>query len=88
MKNMRRLGAAVVLTFVLGLSVLAGEVERPPCAPPVPGEVETPPCATQMALDDSVTRGETTIPPGANRGTEFSATEAAIDILQSVLSLF
>ncbi len=88
MKNLRRFSAAVVLTFVLGLSVLAGEVETPPCAPPVPGEVETPPCATQMTLDDSVTRGETTIPPGANAGTGFSATEAAMGILQSVLSLF
>ena len=85
MKNLRRLGAAAVLTFVLGLSTLAGEVETPPCAP---GEVETPPCATQMGLDDSVTRGETLIPSRAKTGTEFSATEAAINILQSVLSLF
>jgi len=81
MKNLRRLGAAVVLTFVLGLSTFAGEVETPPCAPPVPGEVETPPCA-------SVPRSETTIPSASNPGTEFSATEAAINILQSVLSLF
>ena len=88
MKNLRKFGAAVVLTFVLGLSVVAGEVETPPCAPPVPGEVETPPCATQMAVDASVTRGETTIPPASNTGAEFSATDAAIDILQSLLSLF
>src|SRR6266403_1315945 len=82
MKNLRRLGAAVVLTFVLGLSAFAGEVETPPCASPVPGEVETPPCARQMALDDSVIRGETAIPPTSNTGAEFSTTQAAIDILQ------
>lgn len=86
MKNLRRVGAAVVLTFVLSLSTFAGEVETPPCAPPVPGEVETPPCATQMSLDNSATRGET-IPSASITESEFSATDAAIDILQSVLSL-
>jgi hypothetical protein len=87
MKNLRRVGAAVVLTFVLSLSTFAGEVETPPCAPPVPGEVETPPCATQMGLDNSATRSET-IPSASTTGTEFPATAAAIEILQSVLSLF
>jgi len=81
MKNLRRLGAAVVLTFVLSLSTLAGEVETPPCASPVPGEVETSPCA-------SVTRSETTIPLPSNPRTASSVTEAAITILQSVRSLF
>jgi hypothetical protein len=87
MKNLRRVGAAVALTFVLSLSTLAGEVETPPCAPPIPGEVETPPCAKQMPLDNSAIRGET-LSFASNTGSEFSATAAAIDILQSVLSLF
>jgi hypothetical protein len=87
MKNLRRVGAAVVLTFVLSLSTFAGEVETPPCAPPLPGEVETPPCTTQMSLDKSATHGGT-IPSASNTGTGFSTTDAAVEILQSVLSLF
>lgn len=87
MKNLRRLGAATVLTFVLTLSALAGEVETPPCAPPIPGEVETPPCVAHTALDDSVTRAET-LSPASNTGSESSVADTAIDILQSVLSLF
>jgi hypothetical protein len=86
MKNLTRFGAAIILTLVLGLSALAGEVETPPCTPPVPGEVETPPCASQKALDDSVRRNETII--ASSIAIEISITDAGLDILQRVLSLF
>src|SRR2546423_15005547 len=60
MKNLKRLCVSVALTLVLGLSVLAGEVQSPPCAPPDPGITETPPCAAAQEMpDDSANPGET-----------------------------
>jgi len=88
MKTLRRLGAAVVLTFVLGFSAFAGEVLTPPCAPPDPGEVLTPPCASaQMTPDDSVAPGETPTPPPSSVRTDFWA-DVTIDLLQSMLLIF
>jgi hypothetical protein len=82
MKNLKRLGAAVVLTFVLGLSVFAGEAETPPCAPPDPGITETPPCAAaQMSPDDSVAPGQTDTPPASDTVDFVSVVDAAMNLL-------
>jgi len=45
MKNIRKLSAVVVLTFVLAMSAFAGQTDTPPCPIPEPGQVETPPCS-------------------------------------------
>lgn len=87
MKSLKRLGVTVALTLVLGLSVFAGEMSSPPCAPPEPGEMQSPPCATaQLTPDDSTTPGQTSTPP--NAAAEVSLAEVAVDVLQSVLMLF
>jgi hypothetical protein len=89
MKNLRKLGAAVVLTLVLGFSAFAGEVLIPPCAPPDPGEVLIPPCAsTQMSPDDSMAPGKTPSRPASIVGTELLVTDVTMGFLQSVLLLF
>ena len=89
MKNLKRLGVAVALTFLLGLSALAGETQSPPCAPPDPGETQSPPCATaQMTPAHPATQGQTNTPAVSNTETDLLITEAAIDILQSLLSIF
>jgi hypothetical protein len=89
MKNLKRLGISVTLMFVLAVAAFAGETNTPPCAPPDPGETNTPPCAVaQMQRNDDVARGETNTPSVSNAGTEFSVADGAIDLLQSVLSLF
>ena len=85
MKNLKRLGASVTLMFVLAVAAFAGETNTPPCAPPDPGETNTPPCAVSQM---DVAAGETITPPVSNSGTEFSCGDVAIDLLQSVLSLF
>jgi len=86
MKNLRKLGAAVVLTSVLALSAFAGEIPTPPCAPPDPGETHTPPCAS--ALGDMETPTEASTAPGdmGNGGSSF--TEIAADVLLNFLPLF
>jgi hypothetical protein len=89
MKNLKRLGASVTLMFVLAVAAFAGETNSPPCASPEPGQVGTPPCAASlMTPGDTVASGETNAPPASNAGTEFSVADVAIDLLQSVLSLF
>ena len=75
--------------FVLAVVAFAGETNTPPCAPPDPGETNTPPCAVaQMIRDDDAVPGETSTPAASKAGAEFSVAHVAIDLLQSVLSLF
>jgi hypothetical protein len=89
MKPLRKLGAAVVLTFVLSFSAFAGEVLIPPCAPPDPGEVLIPPCASApMSPDDSIELGKALARPASSVGTELLVIDATRGFLQSVLLLF
>lgn len=81
MKNLKRLGAMVVLTFVLSLSAIGGETSTPPCAPPAPGELSTPPCSGTQAAPDPAP-GQTDTPP-ASLAAEASA--LAISLLESLL---
>ena len=82
MKSLKKLSAAVVLTFVLSLSVFAGEMQTPPCAPPDPGETHAPPCASaQVVPDDSAAPGEVGTPPASNTLDIFSVVDAAMNLL-------
>lgn len=89
MKNLKRLGIAFILITVLAVVAFAGETNSPPCAPPQPGEIQSPPCASaQMLPGDSVDPGQTNTPPASNTGSEFSVTDMALSVMQSVLSIF
>ena len=82
MKNLKRLSAAVLLTFVLSLSAFAGEIPTPPCAPPDPGQMSTPPCAAApMTPDDSAAPGEVGTPPASNTLDIVSVVDAAMNLL-------
>ena len=83
MKNLKRLGAASVLTLVLGLSAFAGQTDTPPCAPPEPGQSSTPPCSGgQTASDNSATPGIISTPPAPD--SAYLVTEAAISLFESL----
>ena len=89
MKNIKRLGASFTLMCVLAMAAFAGETNSPPCAPPDPGEVNSPPCAgAQILPGDFLTPGDTSAPPALAAEDSLSVTELAVDLLQSVLSLF
>ena len=89
MKSLKRLGVTLALTFVLAVAAFAGETPTPPCSSPEPGQTSTPPCvAAQMSQDDSAVPGEVNAPPAANTGSEFSLSEMALSLVQSVLSIF
>jgi hypothetical protein len=81
MKNLKRLGVAFALTFLLGMSTFAGEMSAPPCAPPDPGEVNAPPCAAaQPSSDDSAAPGEIQTPPASNTVDILAVVDAAMDL--------
>ena len=87
MKTVRKLGAIVALTFVLGLSALGGEISTPPCAP---GQVDTPPCAMAQApapgdMGTPEVIGQMDTPPAAR---DASFTEIAANVLLGIMSLF
>jgi hypothetical protein len=71
MKNLKRLAAAVVLTFALGLTAFAGETNTPPCSNPgdmqtPPGEMSAPPCSgMSVTLEPEGAPGQTDTPPAS-----------------------
>ena len=81
MKNLKRLGVSVTLTFVLAVAAFAGELNTPPCAPPDPGQVDTPPCAAAPTSDDSALPGQTDTPPAADSAAVSAVVEAALNLL-------
>jgi len=86
MKELRKLGAVVVLTFVLALSAFAGEILTPPCAPPEPGQIETPPCGA--APGDMETLNSTSGDLGTPTSDEMSFSKIAADVFLEFLPLF
>jgi hypothetical protein len=59
MSNPKRLVVTFCLISVLAFTALAGEIQSPPCAPPIPGEIQAPPCSeSQLATDDPTNLGE------------------------------
>jgi hypothetical protein len=87
MKNLKRLGAAVVLTLALGLSALGGEILTPPCPPPEPGEILTPPCGAAPGDMETPTLTSTSGELGAPTD-EGSFSKIAADVLLNLLPLF
>lgn len=91
MRNLRKLGAALALTFVLGLSAFAGQIEAPPCPVPQPGQVDTPPCS---AAPGDVNTSEVTPTAPGDLGTatpannETSLGDIATAALLNFLSLY
>jgi len=80
MNSLKRLSATVALTFILGVSVFAGDISTPPCA--APGEIETPPCAAApLSPDDSAAPGQTDTPPASDTVDIVSVVDAAMNLL-------
>ena len=81
MKILKRLGAAIALTFAFAFAAFAD------CPPPVPGEMNTPCSSAQITRDDPVVSTEPSESLTSNSaGVEISVT--ALDVLLSALSLF
>ena len=80
MKSLKRLGAAIALTFALALAAFAD------CVPPAPGEVLMPPCSVaQITPDDPVASAE---PSESSTSGVIEISVTTLDVLLSALSLF
>jgi hypothetical protein len=77
MKNLRQLSVALAFTFALAIPAFAGEIETTLVPPTAPAHI------TQGEIHTTVT-GQA---EEATAATD-SATQVALNILQSVLSLF
>ena len=81
MKSLKRLSAAITLTFALALTAFAD------CVPP--GEILMPPCSVaQKTPDDPTTPGEVPSPPASNVEDVLTISETTLGVLLSALSLF
>ncbi len=80
MKSLKRLGAAVTLTFALALTTFGD------CVPPAPGEIQTPPCSVaQITPDDPVASVE---PSDLSTSGVIEISVTTLDVLLSALSIF
>jgi len=83
MKTLKRLGAAIALTFVFAFAALAD------CPPPDPGIMNAPPCSSaQITPDDPVVSTEPTESSASGSAAIVEITESTIDVLLSALSIF
>ena len=88
MRKLKKLTAAIVLTFVVALSAFAGQTETPPCPVPEPGQTETPPCSAapgdmNTSEATSTVSGDAGTPTLANNDTSLGdiATAAVLNFL-------
>jgi hypothetical protein len=85
MKNLRRLSVALVFTLTLTIPAFAGEIDTMVAPPPPPSQAQAQTATTDGEIDTGITgQAETASSETAVTG---SATEAALNLLQSVLSL-
>ncbi len=89
MKNQKTFRCALGLALVLGISVVAVGQAPTSCEP---GQILTPPCAaasyTQTTPERSADLGQAQTPPASNAVDMLSVAEAAVNVLQIMLSLF
>jgi len=80
MKSLKRLSAAIALTFALALAAFAD------CVPPAPGEMLTPPCSVaQITPDDPVASAA---PSASSTSGVIEISVDTLDVLLSALSIF
>nr|QEO73718.1 hypothetical protein [uncultured bacterium] len=84
MKNLRRLSVALVFTLALTIPAFAGEIETTKTSPPPSQPSQT--ATANGEIETTVSGQEET---GSSEATAAdSATEIALNLLQSVLALF
>ncbi len=86
MKTLRQLCVASVFVFALTTPALAGEIQIGVAPPPPPSQAQTQTTTTDGEITTGVTGQEETSSSEATAAD--SATEIALNLLQSVLALF
>jgi hypothetical protein len=81
MRALRQLCAVTVLTFTLTLSAIAGEIQTPVTSP-------TPQPAMSQDIHATSTDGDIHTPKDGEAASSDSLFEAALSLIESLLSLF
>jgi hypothetical protein len=84
MKNLRRLSAALVFALTVTFPAFAGEIDTP-VAPPPPPQAQTQAATTDGEIQTPLTGQAGT--SGGEVSATGSATNAALNLVQSVLAL-
>jgi len=85
MNNLKKLVVAFCLMSVLAITAIGGEIQSPPCSPPVPGEIDSPPCASaQLTTDDPSNPRDINTPPDAETVVITTIVDAAAGAFLSV----
>jgi len=82
MKKLQQFCAAVVLTLALALSAAAGDISMPGATTPPPGQSSV---TGEISFPGATATGEISIPGAVALDP---VTEAALSLLQSLMSLF
>ena len=83
MKSLKRLSAAIALTFVFAFAAFAD------CPPPIPGQVDTPPCSSaQITPDDPVASAEPSESSTSRSSNVIEISITTLDVLLGALSIF
>jgi hypothetical protein len=86
MKNLRRLSVALVFALALTAPALAGDIETGITQPPPPSQTQAQAATTDGEIETTVAGQAETA--SSETAVNNSATGAALNLLQSVLSLF
>ena len=87
MKNLRRLSVALVFTLALTIPAFAGEIDTMVAPPPPPPQAQAQTATTDGEISTGIT-GQAETGSSETTSTDSATTEAALNLLQSVLSLF
>ena len=86
MRKLKKLATSLCLISALATTVLAGEIQSPPCSPPDPGEIQSPPCSTaRETTDDPTHPTDSELPSTADTIVIGAIAEAAVGAFLSVL---
>jgi hypothetical protein len=88
MKNLRQLCGALVFTLALTVPTFAdGEIETGKAPPPSPSQAQTQTTTTDGEIETGIT-GQAETGSSETTSTSSATTEAALNLIQSVLALF
>jgi hypothetical protein len=86
MKNLKKLATSVLLICIFAMAAFA-DGGSPACAPPDPGTVNSPPCAGAQLIPEEPSP-QTNAVTSSNPIDEYVVSEVALDLVQSLLSIF
>jgi len=86
MTNLKKLGTSVLLICIFAIAAFA-DGGSPLCTPPEPGTVNSPPCAAAQLIPEESSL-QTNAVTSSNPVDQYVVSEVALDLVQSLLSIY